>query len=372
MVEHITKAVYGMPTADPTHQYAFRSAEFGSFYQYWFKDLAGNYYRYTNAPQDSPDYNPILGTAVMDPAQPLPEVNPNFFTASGLKRFNAVPVGMEPEQNPLYDPPNLAESWFEKVTQEDGSEVFIYLDADVKENPLLYTQAQLRVVNANIIQFREKAVKLFSGDHLRDKLTGVALFLLDQGMFSPRELASLLVSDVSFVDQTLVINGRLFVPDETLYDLFTSLVLGRDPSEPLLVHSTKFGDMPLGEVYLNSVCYALHVSPKHLFAWHCSNLYYRIFARIGFSQLPVIEAEASVGEEIRSLLQAQTNPLSYVDFRLRRTVTSNYGNMISKATVEQTGEESLGALIIRSDLEDLRTSEQSLSSWLKKTPLHDE
>ena len=67
---------------DPDHTYVFKAGELGLF-SYWYIDRANNYWRYSNAPEDHPEYDENLGIPVMDRNQPTPAENPPFFTFEG-------------------------------------------------------------------------------------------------------------------------------------------------------------------------------------------------------------------------------------------------------------------------------------------------
>src|ERR1041385_3746189 len=121
MSNKIVNKAFGLPESDETHEYIFKSGEYGSFYQYWYRDRFGNYYRYTNAPLDSPDFDPFFGQPLMDPEQPLPEKNPSFFTQEGFKRHLSPPEGVEPISNPAYNQQDPRNIWFEVMQGEGGA-----------------------------------------------------------------------------------------------------------------------------------------------------------------------------------------------------------------------------------------------------------
>ncbi|NJL53714.1 hypothetical protein HC928_00315 [bacterium] len=206
-----------MPSSDLTHEYIFKSGEYGTMYQYWYRDRAGNYYRYTNAPTDNPDFEPFFGAQLMDPEQPLPEKNPEFFTEEGYKRHMALPGQVKAERNPSYSQNDQRNIWFE-VYLRGGKQNYVYLDADIKENLDLYVQNQLRVVDASIVRYRAFATQLFTGQHIKDRLTGAILMLVDQGFYEVEELVNATVGDVEFVDQAVMFLGRKFVCDLAFLD----------------------------------------------------------------------------------------------------------------------------------------------------------
>ena len=199
--ENNIKKAFGMPSADGTHQYIFKSGEYGTVYQYWWRDRLGNYYRYSNAAEGTPDFDPFLGAPLLDKAQPLPEKNPTFFTEEGYKRQIAVPEGITATRNENYRQNDGRNIWFEVFDQKGKK--YVYLDADIKENLDLYVQQQLRVVDDSLPKFRAKSSKLFDSDNTKDKITGALLILCDQGFYQPEELVNATVADIQFVDQKI-------------------------------------------------------------------------------------------------------------------------------------------------------------------------
>ena len=363
------KKAFGMPSTDSTHQYIFKSGEYGSMYQYWYRDSLGNYYRYTNAPVDTPDYDPLLGQPLMDPEQPLPEKNPEFFTPEGYKRSMAVPQGTEPIRNPEYnqkDPRNL---WFE-VVQSGQAPTYIYLDADVKENLDLYVQYQIRVVDSNLSKLRQYATELFGGTHTKDRLTGAIIMLVDQGFYDVEELVNATVGDVQFVDQAVILLGRKFVCDITFYDFLTSLVAHRSPQEPLFVFNTLHGQNPVGPNYLYSVFASIRVSPKFLLCWNASHLFSRIVNRMAFQQVPPEEVEARAFDELGRTLTTRDDVRHLVDYKVRVALMRNYETDAVKSLINLTADD-FGVAVIRSDLTSLRQDEKEFSDWLHAEPMHD-
>lgn len=375
-VTNIKKA-FGMPSADSAHQYVFRTGEYGTFYQYWWRDPAGNYYRYTNAAETSPDFDAFMGAPLLDPSQPLPEKNPEFFTAEGYKRHMAVPQGVEPSRNPAYNQNDGRSIWFE-VFQKSGQTKYIYLDADVKENLDLYVQNQLRVVDASLANYRAYATSLFTGKHPKDKLTGAVMLLCDQGFYEPEELTQATVGDVEFIDQAVMLLGRKFVCDLRFLDFMTSLVAGRMPTDPLFVYQTVHGLVPMGPNYLNSVFYTTRVSPKFLLCWNASHLFSRIVNRMAFQKVPAEEVEEAAFDELARTLSTRDDVRYLVDFKVRVALLRSYANQVPGSN-EPTVTKSLtrlmvddfGIAVLRSDLTSLRQDEQEFSTWLQLEPMHD-
>lgn len=364
------KKAFGMPSTDTSHQYIYKSGEYGTMYQYWYRDKAGNYYRYTNAPEDNPDYDPFFGIPLLEADQPLPENNPEFFTPEGLKRSMAVPAGAEPTKNPLYNQNDASNIWFESLQQKSGT-TYIYLDSDVKENLDLYVQNQLRVVDSGITRLRKRAVELFSGSHIKDRVTGAILILVDQGFYDVEELTAATVGDVEFVDQAVIFLGRKFLCDINFLDFITSIVANRSPQEPLFIFETNSGKVPVGENYVYSVFASLRVSPKFLLQWNATHLYSRIVNRMAFQQIPADDVETEAFDELARTLTTRENIKYLVDFRVRQTLSDSYKSSTVKSLTHLTADD-FGVTIIRSDLTALRPDEKEFSSWLQSTPMHDE
>jgi hypothetical protein len=358
-----------VPTADPAHQYVFRSGEYGSMYQYWWRDRTGNYVRYSNAPVDHPDFDPIAGPPMIEPEQPFQEKNPEFYTQEGFKRSMAAPQGVEPIRNSAYhqaDPRNI---WFEVVQSPNGVQ-YIYLDADVKENVDLYVQHQLRVADAALPMAREYATQLFTGDHVKDRLTAFMIMLCDQGFYEPEELCEATVGDVEFTDQVVTLLGRRFICDLNLFDFITSLVATRPPTEPLFVWDTMHGKLPIGINYLYGVFASLKLSPKFVLCWNASHLFSRIVNRLALEQVPFEEAEDRAFNELGRTLTTRDDVRYLVDFRLREELMRNYSTGMAKGLTRLSVDD-YGVAVIRSDLTSLRQDEQEFSTWLHQTPLHD-
>ena len=65
----LEKAI-GLPSdMDPEHKYVY-STGFHGIKDYWYVDKAGNYWRYTNAPEDNEEYNEYLGEPLVPKGAP--------------------------------------------------------------------------------------------------------------------------------------------------------------------------------------------------------------------------------------------------------------------------------------------------------------
>lgn len=372
--KNISKA-FGMPATDSTHSYVFRSGEYGSLYQYWWMDQAGNYYRYSNASPDSPDYDPFYGEPMMDPEQPVPEKHSIFFTKEGYKRNRAVPEGVEAFPNPSYAKDSAANIWFE-VFELNGAN-YVYLDSDVKENADLYVQSSLRTVDSNLVKLRELASELFAATHIKDRITGAIIMLCDQGFYEVDELSNALVSDIEFVDQTVMLLGRRFVCDLQFLDFLTSISAGRSPEESLFMYDTKHGSVRVGVNYINSVFFTARVSPKFLLYWNASHLYSRIVNRMSFQKVPADQVEAEAFQELARVLSSREDVQYLVDYKLRTTLARNYTESAETPSPEVAKSlsrlvvDDFGVAVIRSDLTSFREDEKQFSDWLHVTPMHD-
>lgn len=359
-----------MPSTDDTHEYVFKSGEYGPMYQFWYRDRSGNYYRYTNAPADHPDFDPYFGQPLMDPEQPLPEKNPEFFTPEGYKLSMAAPQGQEPQQNPAYNQADPRNIWW-AVAAQGGKPSYFYLDADVKENLDLYVQHQLRVADAGLGRYRGYATQLFAGKHPKDRITGAFLMLVDQGYYDVEELCNATVGDVEFVDQAVLILGKKFIADLSFYDFITSLVAMRSPAEPLFVYDTKHGKTPVGINYIYSVFASLRVSPKFLLYWNASHLYSRIMNRMAFQQVPAEEIEVAAMDELARTLTTRDDVRHLVDYKIQVALVRNYEQNAMTKSLQHLSSDDFGIAIIRSDLTGLRQDEKEFSEWLHAEPMHD-
>lgn len=389
--EALEKAI-GLPEEiDAAHAYAYRSGEHGMF-DYWYKDdVSGNYFKYTNAPDDSSEHDELSGEALMQPDQPLPHTHPTFYTETGQKRAMAVPEGSHLTSNPKYSKDNAKEVWFEMYKAGDEDEVrYIYLDADVRENLDLWVQYQLRVVDVSIINYRRYAHTLFAdGKHPKDRIIGALLILADQGMFNVGELINAKVSDLDFIDKSVVLLGRVIIPDDDLLDFFTSLKGERDDADPLFALDTAHGKRPLGVRHMFSIFHALAVSPQYLFYWNVNHMFSRIMNRLHLEQVPVELAEPRAYEELGIIVPQIGDVADFIDYRLRDTLLEAFEVPVEEEAPE--GEEdqeeapeatedvqkslpaisSMSTLPVFFNLVDLRPDEKEFSEWLHAEPWHD-
>jgi hypothetical protein len=355
---------------DPTHEYVFKTGEYG-IYDYWYRDLAGNYWRYTNAPEDHKDFDPRAGVPLMDKDQPMPHTAPQFFADNGRRRHSAVPKEVSAEVNASYDPLNMKNTWYETYQASDGSQRFIYLDSDVRENLDLWVQYQLRVTDAGISRYRQFAANMFNNPHPKDKIVGGILMLVDQGLYDLEDLADALVEDLQFIDETVKLLGRKFICDPPFFDFLTSLVANREPSDPLFVVDTVHGRHSFGYHYLYSVFKHLRVSPHYLLYWRASQMFTRIMTRLALTREPdPEEIEGLAMSELQRMFSTRDNIKHMVDHKVREQLLTNYGAPLQKALARQEADD-YGVPALWSDLIQRRGDELQFSVWLHSEPMHD-
>jgi hypothetical protein len=393
--ENLSKA-FGLPeSVDPDHEYVYRSGERG-IYDFWYKDRSENYWKYTNAPTDHPDYDPYGGDAMLVNDQPMPHSAPQFYAEDGRKLHMAVPEGMELTKNEAYDPANPRSVWYGMYQSEDGEPRFVYYDADVRENLDLWVQYMLRVTDAGLVSYRKFASKLFESPHPKDRIVGCMLMLVDQGFFDAFELTQATVEDVEYIDNTVKLLNRKLVCDPGLIDFFTSLTSNRDPSEPLFVLDTTHGRNSLSPRHFYSIFKSLNISPYILLYWHASHQFSRIVHRLAAEDTPVEDVEERAYAELGRALNTVEDVTHLVDFKVKETLLRNYAPIeepeeeaidgeqpeaqpeegmeeeepVAKSLIRAPSDD-FGVATIWSDLVARRPDEQEFSVWLHATPLHD-
>lgn len=373
----------GLPTDfDPEHKYVYYTG-FYDIRDYWWVDKAGNYWKYTNAPEDNPDYNPHMGEPLVHPEQPLPTENPEYFTDDGFKRSQAIAPGLIPQRNPDYNPKSAKDMWFE-VVESAGLVRYIYLDADIRENLDLWVQYQLRLADAGMLQYRQYAYDLYNGDHPKDKITGIILMLLDQGLFMPEHLVDLTVADMEFVDKNVKLGGKKICCDDNLLDFFTSLTQDRMPEDPLFVLQTVHGRNSLGYNYIYSVLNNLKMDPNYLLAWHANHMFSKILHRMSLEGVPIEEANVRVYEELANAFSTTDDISYFIDTKLKNVLLENYeqepapGESLPEEIDETVTkalnflpQDSFGVPSIFTDLVERRSDELEFSIWLHSEPMHD-
>ena len=354
---------------DPEHSYVFKSGEFG-LYDYWYIDGAHNYWRYTNAPEGDPDFCPDLGVPLMSKDQPMPAENPQFFTAEGRKRSQAVPPDLLAEENEEYNPLDPKNIWYE-VYERETDRRYIYLDSDVRENVDLWVQYQLRITDANVPSLRNYALEKFNSFQVKDKVVGAIIMLMDQGLYELEELIEATVSDLSFIDKTVKLLGRKFICDPDFLDFLTSLLGDRDPSAPLFMVTSIQGEGKVGKKYLASVLRFLKVSPAYLLSWHASHIYSRVLNRLSFEDVDPDEVDGMALSEVKRTFGTQKDLQYLVDSKLRNILLANYGTEVAKSIVPRVESDEYTTLTVFSDLVGRRQDEIEFSTWLHAQPMHD-
>lgn len=362
----LSKAI--MPDmVDPEHLYVFKTGDYG-LYNFWYIDGGHNYWKYSNAPEDDPDFDPNLGVPVMSKEQPLPADNPQFFTYEGKKRHMAVPPGILADRNEEYnliDPFNI---WFE-VYEREGERRYIYLDSDIRENIDLWVQYQLRIADANIPTMRKFATDKFNADHPKDKLVGAIIMLMDQGLYELEEILNATVSNLEFIDNTVKFLGRKFISDPEFLDFLTSLVGDRDPASPLFILTSLQGEGKLGTRHIASIFKYLKVPPAYLLAWHASHVYSRILNRLAFEGKETEDIDGLALSELKRVFGTQKDLQYLVDCKLRNLLLDNYD--VSKSIVPRVEADDYGVLTVFSDLLGRRGDEVEFSTWLHSQPMHE-
>ena len=354
---------------DPNHQYVFRTGEYG-IYDYWYKDMRGNYWKYTNAPEDNAEFDPHAGVPLLDRNQPMPAEDPSFFTLDGRKRHMGVPEGVESEQNKDYNALDMRNIWFE-VFEVEGRVRYVYLDSDIRENLDLWTQYQLRVTDAGMFRLRQFAVDKFSQQHIKDRIIGSLIMLMDQAKYELNELVNASVGDIEFIDNTIKLLGRKFVCDPAFLDFMTSLTAERDASSPLFTIDTVHGKNPLGPRHVYSIFHYLRISPTYLLCWHATQMYSRIFNRLAAERVSVEEIEAETFSEVQRAFSSRNDIQFMVDVKVREALIKNYGALIDKSfTLDRAETDDYGVNVVLSSLNMRKDDEAEFSNWLHSAPMH--
>ena len=202
--------------------------------KYYFTDDLGNYRRYTNAPDKHEDAFKYGGESSVHPSEPLAETTPQFFTQDGRKLTRAPHSGAQVQWNPNYhkdDPSNLwAGKWVNPVT---GQHEFTYIDADVRNQPKLQINRQIVLLDVRLPKFRQYVTALLKSTHIKDRVIGTALALLDQGRFKIREIAGMKVGHVQVKGGHITMGHRTFHCDAKIQQEIQALIANRHPEEPL-------------------------------------------------------------------------------------------------------------------------------------------
>lgn len=402
MSDLVTKSFSLPETIDPNHTYVYRSG-FGGLYRYWYVDQGGNYWEYTNAPEDSPEFESSLGPAILVAEQATPTTAPQFYAKNGKKLHAGVPQGVEIQYNGSYNPHDPEEVWYGVYDDpETGAPMIVYLDADIRENPELMVQYGVRLADSGITQYRSYANYLYTSANLKDKVVGAFLMLVDQGMYSPKELTRATVGDVVFIDSTVKLLGRKFVCDTDFYDFITSIVAGRDDTDVLFKVDTHLGEEPLGDGYVSSLFYSMRMEPDNMLVWAANCAFVRIVHRLLLQQTPADIIEERAYEELSQTFSTVDDLRYMILSGLHTRLIDNYelameeavaaqGSLDDEEAVEAIDEQqeapqegvedvvksiaavdtdSFGVATVTTSLKGMRDFENNFSQWLHYEPMH--
>lgn len=354
---------------DPNHTYMFKSDEFGLF-SYWYKDRAGNYWRYSNAPEGTLDYDPLNGPPILDASQVMPSTAPEFYSPEGMKLNQAVPDDQELLMNEAYDAYSRTDCWvgafFDKKTE---SIKYVYSDTDVKETPFLLAQQLIRTTDARIKPFRTAVADMLESTDPRDKVIGIALLLCDQGMFLPEQVCNLTAGDVVFLDTSVQIGGRKFVFDENVGAVLKSMAMNSSPEDPLFQTFTAMGPLALGTGLLGAYFTYLKMSPNGLILWHATSLYSKLFNVYSQSGLPFIDLDLQTLERVRLAMGAADSVEGWILPQIREYLEQAYQSQMVKG-LTAAAQDPFGVPVLRSDLRSYNGDEQEFSMWLRRAPMH--
>lgn len=407
----IAKSI-GLPhDADPTHEYSHRSGEYGDYRYYWF-DRSGNYWVYSNAPEDHLHYDPRKGEPFIDPKQPMPHTSPEFFTSDGRKRHKAVPGTVLPQQNASYNTDDSQNTWFESYQDPESGEVsYVYLDSDVRNIPALYMAYNLRVVDSNIPAFRTAIAKMIAESGSKSRVIGTVLALVDQGYFTLDELIDASTGDLSFVGSTVKLLGRKLVVDEDLFKFLVSMKAHRDDTAPLFMTNSNKGVSKIGRHHISAVLEHYRISAPFLQAWHATQLYVRCFSRLmaegklttpeEVDQRAIYEVglAMSTDDDTAHLISPQVRVQLLMNYLTPQELSETFDSDPKEPTENQMGIEAetnaaadagggeggaapvsksisanesdeYGVAQVNSMLDDYTETERQFSTWLHQQPLH--
>lgn len=373
---------------DETHIYVYRSGVDG-VYSYFYVDPTSNFWEYTNAPADSPDYDPFGGEAILVRDQPLPGTSPGFFSPEGRKLSVAVPEDAHTLPNELYNPTDPANIWYGVYIDRNGGRRYVYYDTDVRKNFDLWAQYQLRVADAGIPSYRAYAKKLFNSEVPKDRVIGTLLMLVDQGMYPLQDLIFAAVKDLEFIDTTVKLLGRKFVCDPDLLDFLTSLVVERDIEAPLFFVDTFKGPAPLGMRHASSIFAGLKINPTFLHYWHCNHTFSRIVHRLSLQAVPIELVMDMAYNELARVFATSDDVRVTIDAKVRDTLLKNYA--VKSESMQQMAEttqlesnpdnvaksltsintDDYGVLMVWSDLDKRKSDETQFSIFLHAEPMHE-
>ena len=360
--------------------------------KYVYKDEAGNYANRVNAPQGHQDYDSAYGDPDEDDFGP--ETAPQFFTQDGRKLPRAPYTGSDVQWNPNYhraDPQNLwAARWVNPVT---GEHEYTYIDADIRENPMLAIHRQNSMTDVRLPYYRQYVAALFKSEHQKDKVVAVILALLDQGRFRVRELMSLKVGDVRLTREMLQIGRRKVHADINLMQQLSTMTSNRHPEEPLFCVAPvdMQGGMDhakmrrIGPHFVVNLLEELGVSAEAMQMYHASQTYsmevQRIFGAHNVSydaahNFALLEVASEMGHNLDSVEDFETAihmiEAAAIDPIVIQAIKTNCQTM----GIGMGGETMLRrpvfdsvphvSMILNGRTED----EEEFSKWLRMVPVH--
>lgn len=310
---------------DPTHKYVGFS-RVGPIRHYWYKDLLGNYVKYTNAPPDSPDFLEVLGPGAYYKNQPSVSDRPLLFL-DNKKLHRDLPEDAEVQNNEQYSSDDLASMWY-AVDLTSGAK--FWLDSDVKENIALGIPYRLRASIANLPALRSFTQELFGSDASRDSVLALLLVLVDQGGFQLDELLDASVSDASILgNDTAVILGRPVSLDRSCVNVL-SLLVDEDENMPLFRDESFKGVDKLSRELVYRTFDYFNIDPIMLYAWNVNKVFSascsRLSASSGYVTEPGMLAKIPMLAEIetsRYFGRPKEVISRYVDVPLREMLISN-------------------------------------------------
>jgi hypothetical protein len=218
---------------DPTHTYSHMEGD-KDHPRFYFRDAMGNFVRYTNAPSGHTDASSRAGDPHIHPAEPTMETAPDFYDPQGRKLTRGPYPGAQVQWNPNYHPTDPENLWVGRwVNPLTGEHEHTYVDSDMRMIPKLYIHQQNALVDVRLPVFRKYVRSLIESPHLKDKIVGTVMALLDQGRFRAQEIAMLTVSSVKMEGAYYKIGHRLVYGDHKFRTMMTLLTRNRHPDEPL-------------------------------------------------------------------------------------------------------------------------------------------
>lgn len=273
---------------DPTHQYSHMEGD-KDHPRYYYKDQAGNFLRYTNAPTGNSDASGRFGEPKLHPAEPTAVSAPQFFDLKGRKLSRAPYPGTQVQWNPNYHPHDPENLWVGRwVNPLTGEHEHTYVDADLRMIPKLHLHQQVALVDVRLPVLRKYVRELSGSPHLKDKITAMALAFVDQGRFSAEELTMLRPADVTELGPVYKIGNRFIYADSKVRGMLSMMTKNRTLNEPLFAvpFVKKDGEVDptlirrVGPHFLQCSFDQLGISLSSLRVYHASETFSREVQRL--------------------------------------------------------------------------------------------